>query len=158
LVILIASHSHNKYANPQVYRISVAFLVICPVNTIRDRLRVLLPNDPENYYSQLDVLPPDLLEKLERAKIVVTNYHAFLPRERGDAARLTKKLLGSDETGAFKETLDQVVSRVCRELGNKKGIVVLNDEAHHCYRSRPDSTDEPTPTGDDRKEAEQSQE
>src|SRR6266480_3281169 len=145
----------SKYANPQDARFSDAFLIVCPGITIRDRLRVLWPNDPDNYYRQRDVLPPDLLEKLERAKIVITNYHAFLPRQRGDAARLTKKLLGSDRTGAFTETPDQVVQRVCRELGNKKGIVVLNDEAHHCYRGRDDAADETKLKGDDRKEAEQ---
>src|SRR5713101_4024921 len=153
--MLIAWQALNKFANPQDSRFSDAFLIICPGITIRDRLRVLLPNDPENYYRQRDVLSPDLLEKLERAKIVITNYHAFLPRERGDAARLTKKLLGSDETGAFRETPDQVVHRVCRELGSKKGVVVLNDEAHHCYRGRPDAADEPKLKGDDRKEAEE---
>src|SRR5436853_4004792 len=153
--MLIAWQALNKFANPQDARFSDAFLIVCPGITIRDRLRVLLPNDPENYYRERDVLPPDLLEKLERAKIVITNYHAFLPRERGDAARLTKKLLGSDQSGAFKETLDQVVHRVCRELGNKRGVIVLNDEAHHCYRGRPDAADEPKLKGDDRKEAEQ---
>ncbi len=27
--------------------------------------------------------------------------------------------------------------RVCKELGQRRGIIVLNDEAHHCYRSKP---------------------
>ncbi len=29
-----------------------------------------------------------------------------------------------------------MVRRVTRELGNKRNIMVLNDEAHHCYRRR----------------------
>src|SRR5882762_764472 len=153
--MLIAWQALNKFANPQDARFSDAFLIVCPGITIRDRLRVLLPNDPDNYYRLLDLLPPDLLEKLTRAKMVITNYHAFIPRERGDAARLTKKLLGGDQTGAFTETVEHVVTRVCRELGNKRGIIVLNDEAHHCYRSRPDSPGEAKLKGDDRKEAEQ---
>ena len=45
-----------------------------------------------------------------------------------------------------------MVRRVCRELGAKKNIIVLNDEAHHCYRRKPDSEDEKL-TGDDRVEA-----
>jgi type III restriction enzyme len=45
-----------------------------------------------------------------------------------------------------------MVRRVCRELGGKKNIIVLNDEAHHCYRRKPDGEDE-TLTGDDRVEA-----
>ena len=47
---------------------------------------------------------------------------------------------------------DQMVRRVCRELSTKKNIIVLNDEAHHCYRRKPDGVDE-TLTGDDRVEA-----
>ena len=152
--MLIGWQALNKLANPQDARFGDAFLIICPGITIRDRLRVLLPNDPESYYRQRDLLPPDLLELLERAKIVITNYHAFLPRERGDAARLTKALLGAKETGAFTETPDQVVRRVCRELGNKRGVIVVNDEAHHCYRGRADAEGEKL-KGDERKEAEQ---
>ena len=30
-----------------------------------------------------------------------------------------------------------MVRRVCRELGNKRNILVINDEAHHCYRRKP---------------------
>lgn len=140
--MLIAWQALNKFANPQDTRFSDAFLIVCPGITIRDRLRVLWPNDPGNYYRQLDILPPDLLVQLERAKIVITNYHGFLPRERGDAARLTKKLLGSETTKAFSESPDQMVRRVCRELGTKKGIVVLNDEAHHCYRGKQEDEEE----------------
>ena len=45
-----------------------------------------------------------------------------------------------------------MVRRVCRELGKKKQIVVLNDEAHHCYRRKPDAEVEKL-TGDERVEA-----
>ncbi|MGQ0814575.1 MAG: DEAD/DEAH box helicase family protein, partial [Gemmatimonadota bacterium] len=155
--MLIAWQALNKIANTQDARFSDAFLIICPGITIRDRLRVLLPNAPDSYYRQRDVLPPDLLEQLERAKIVITNYHSFLPRERGDAARLTKNLLGAKETKAFTETPEQVVRRVCRELGNKRGIIVINDEAHHCYRSRAE-TEEEKLKGEDKKEAERREE
>ncbi len=50
-----------------------------------------------------------------------------------------------------------MVRRVCRELGNKRHIVVINDEAHHCYRSKPTEAGEKL-TGDDRKEAQQREE
>lgn len=156
--MLIAWQALNKIANPQDARFSDAFLIVCPGITIRDRLRVLLPNDADSYYRQRDLLPPEFLEQLERAKIVIANYHAFLPRELGDAARLTKALLGSKESGAFTETSDQVVRRVCRELGAKRGIVVINDEAHHCYRGRSGEELEQKSEklkGDDRREAQE---
>ena len=42
---------------------------------------------------------------------------------------------------------------MCRELGTKRGLVVINDEAHHCYRSRVEEDGERL-RGDERKEAE----
>jgi len=59
--MLISWQALNKFASPQDGRFSDAFLVVCPGITIRDRLRVLWPNDPDNYYKQRDLLPPDLL-------------------------------------------------------------------------------------------------
>ena len=52
----------------------------------------------------------------------------------------TKKILTYGKTeDPFVETDDQVVARVLRDLSarGKGEIVVLNDEAHHCYRDRP---------------------
>jgi type III restriction enzyme len=48
-----------------------------------------------------------------------------------------------------------MVRRVCRELGGKKQVIVLNDEAHHCYRGKPRAPDEAGEklSGDDRAEA-----
>ena len=51
-----------------------------------------------------------------------------------------------------------MVRRVCRELGSKRNIVVINDEAHHCYRRKPRRRRTRTLTGDDRKEAEKREE
>ncbi len=136
--MLIAWQALNKLENRQAAHFSDAFLIVTPGITIRDRLRVLLPTDPDNYYRQRDLLPADMLERLGQARIVITNYHAFLPHERGDAARLTKSILTKGEPSPFTETPDQVVRRVCRDLGNKKHIIVINDEAHHCYRRKVD--------------------
>lgn len=155
--MLIAWQALNKLANRQDARFSDAFLIVCPGITIRDRLRVLLPNDPGNYYQERDLLPPDLHQQLAQARIVITNFHAFLPREKVAAARLTKQLLGAGETGAFTEAPDEVVRRVCRALGTRRGIVVLNDEAHHCYRGK-GVTDDDKLKGEDRKEAEKREE
>ena len=52
MAMLIAWHVLNKLANPQDARFSDTFLIVTPGITIRDRLRVLLPNDPQNYYRQ----------------------------------------------------------------------------------------------------------
>jgi hypothetical protein len=52
-------------------------LIIAPGLTIRDRLRVLQPNDPDSYYKSREIVPDDMLADLGKAKIVITNYHAF---------------------------------------------------------------------------------
>ena len=158
MAMIIAWHTLNKLANPQDNRFSDTFLIITPGITIRDRLRVLLPNDPNNYYRERDVLPTDQMAELGKAKILITNYHAFLQRERGDASKLAKELISQGDNSPFKESPGQMVRRACRELGNKKNIIVINDEAHHCYRHRAKDTQEEMLTGDDRKEAQRREE
>src|SRR5262249_8771276 len=134
-----------------------AFLLVTPGITIRDRLRVLLPSDPHNYYQSLDLVPTEHLADLGTAKVVISNFHAFKPKEQGDAGKLTKAILSQGGPSAFTETPPQMGGRRCRELGTKKNIVVLNDEAHHCYRSKPAEGGERL-TGDERKEAQRREE
>ena len=153
MAMMIAWHTLNKLANRQDRKFSDAFLIVTPGITIRDRLRVLLPNDPENYYDQRDILPIDTRGDLGQAKIVITNYHAFLPRTTMPTSKITNAVLQNDP-GAFTETPGEMVRRVSRELGNKKNIVVINDEAHHCYRRKPEDEDIATLKGEERKEAE----
>jgi len=159
MAMLIAWQALNKIANSQDARFSDAFLLVAPGITIKDRLRVLLPNDPQNYYKQHDIVPSDMFSELDKAKFVITNFHAFKLRERVSTGKITKQLLKqTDGVNPFTETPDQMVRRVCRELGNKKNIIVINDEAHHCYRRKPDGQEEEDLKGDDRREAEQREE
>ena len=144
MAMIIAWQALNKFTE--------SFLIVTPGITIRDRLRVLLPNEPGNYYRALDVVPEEMRRELEKAKILITNYHAFQLREKGDASSNTKELLDAKRTGAFKETPDEMVRRVCRGFTKRKGgLLVINDEAHHCYRPKPAPE---KLVGDDRKEAE----
>src|SRR5262245_44814201 len=136
--MLIAWQVLNKRRHPRDNRFTDAFLVVAPGITIRDRLRVLLPSDPNNYYKELDVVPPEYRGELGAARIVVTNFHAFKLREKGDAGGLTKRVLTAYTPGAFTESPDEMVNRVCNDLGKHREIMVINDEAHHCYRGKPD--------------------
>ncbi len=156
MAMLIAWQGLNKLANPDDKRFTSSFLVVTPGITIRDRLRVLLPEDPHNYYRDLDLVPEDLREQLGRLHIVVTNYHAFQLREKLEASKLTKQILVKEgQPSPFTETPAEMVRRVCAGLDARGNVLVINDEAHHCYRSRP--TDEKL-TGDERKEAEENEE
>lgn len=157
MAMLIAWQALNKAANPQDRRFSNHFLIVTPGITIRDRLQVLLPNHPENYYKKMDIVPVDLRGDLATAQIVITNYHAFKLRERWEASKLTKAILANGEENAFIETPEQMVARVCRGFLGKKEIIVINDEAHHCWRPRQELEDSSL-TGEDREEAERNQE
>lgn len=160
MAMLIAWQALNKSLNKQDARFTDAFLLIAPGITIRDRLRVLIPNDPSNYYRQRDIIPPELHNRMGEAKIVITNYHAFLHRTLMDVSKTGKSVLRGREAkqendGVFEESDAQMVRRVLREFGNKKNIIVINDEAHHCYRRRQDSDEEKAEKlkGDEAKEA-----
>jgi type III restriction enzyme len=56
------------------------------------------------------------------------------------------------------ETEGQMLQRVMPDLMGMKNILVLNDEAHHCYREKPQSEDDEELKGDDRKEAQHNNE
>ncbi|WP_020468101.1 BPTD_3080 family restriction endonuclease [Zavarzinella formosa] len=132
------------------------FLVVTPGLTIKDRLRVLQPNDPDSYYASRELVPGDMLNDLHKAKIIITNFHAFQRRERLDVASGTRSLLrGRGEELDTKESEGQMIQRVMPDLMGLKNILVLNDEAHHCYREKPPSPDEEALKGDDKKEADQ---
>ena len=77
MAMLIAWQTLNHAHNPRDARFTDRFLVVAPGITIRDRLRVLLPSDDENYYRLRDLVPADLWSSLRTAHVVITNYHAF---------------------------------------------------------------------------------
>lgn len=141
MAMLIAWNTLNKVASPQDPRFAKRFLLVAPGVTIRDRLRVLMPSDPNNYYKERDVVPADLWGALGQAQVAITNYHAFMlktTREgQGLASKTKKLLLARSKDDPFVETPGIMVNRVLRDLGGSKGeIIVFNDEAHHCYQTR----------------------
>ena len=159
MAMLIAWQTVNAVRRPQSNRFTRSFLVVTPGLTIKDRLRVLQPNDPDSYYRSRELVPGDMLADLDRARIVVTNYHAFKLRDRLTLSKGGRALLqGRGEALAVRETEGQMLQRTMPELMGAKGILVLNDEAHHCYREKPGEDNEGDLKGDDRKEAEKNRE
>lgn len=159
MAMLIAWQTINAVRRPQSSRFTRGFLVLTPGLTIRDRLRVLQPNDPDSYYESRELVPGDMLGDVYRAKIVITNYHAFMRRERVDLSKGGRSLLkGRGEELNTKETEGQMLQRVMPDLMGIKNIMVINDEAHHCYREKQGIEDETDLRGEDRKEAESNNE
>ncbi|MCY4237647.1 MAG: nucleotidyltransferase domain-containing protein [Rhodospirillaceae bacterium] len=155
MAMLIAWQTINAVRRPNSRRFSRGFLVVTPGITIKDRLRVLQPNDPDSYYRSRELVPCDMLGDLDRAKVVITNFHAFNLRETMDVSKGGRALLqGRGPELRSQETEGQMLKRVMPELMGMKNVLALNDEAHHCYREKPGEDDEGKLTGDDRKEAE----
>lgn len=139
MAMLIAWHTLNAVRHPNGEKFSKGFLIVAPGITIKDRLRVLQPNDSESYYSTRQIVPEDMLRDLGQAKIVITNYHAF---KKKDELSLNKVQQAALATQSKPESDGAMLRRVAGPLMGMKNIVVLNDEAHHCYRERPLSEEE----------------
>lgn len=126
--MVIAWQVLNKLANPQDGRFSDAVLIVCPNLTIRERLQVLLPWKLNNYYEKFDLIPRGMLERLQQGRFQITNWHLFQPRDDSRSRSVVQR--GAESNAAF-------CRRVLKELGNKRNILVINDEAHHAYRPAP---------------------
>ena len=116
------------------------FLITTPGITIKDRLRVLLPNDDESYYQHRNLVPKDLLPLMETARIIITNFQQFQRKSTMELSSGTKAMLVGPDGGdgpQMVETEGQMVSRVLGDAAGLKNILMINDEAHHCYRHRP---------------------
>ena len=140
MAMIIAWQTINANRHGVGDKFTNGFLVTTPGITIRDRLRVLLPNDPEAYYSKRQLVPMDLLPLMNSARIVITNYHAYELKNTLDLSAGTKAMLAGP-MGAGPQTIEtpgQMLQRVIKDLIGLKNILMINDEAHHCYRHRPD--------------------
>ena len=154
MAMIIAWQTVNSVRSPTSKLFTRGFLIVAPGITIKDRLRVLQPGDPESYYQSRELVPVDMLGDLSRAKIVTTNYHAFQLRETLDANKTSRSLLqGRGESIKSKESEGVMIRRVADNLMGLKNILVINDEAHHCYRPKPDNEDLDDLKGDDKKDA-----
>ncbi len=159
MAMLIAWQAVNAARHENSKQFTRGFLIVAPGLTIKDRLRVLQPNDPDSYYKTRELIPSEMLRDVERAKIVITNYHSFKLRERVELSKGGRSLLkgrGPDLDTA--ETEGQMIQRVMPGLMGIRNILVINDEAHHCYREKPPTEDVEKLKGDEKKEAEKNNE
>ena len=154
MAMIIAWQTINAVRHPGSTRFTRGFLVVTPGITIKDRLRVLQPNDPDSYYQQRELIPPDMLPELNGAKIVITNYHAFKLKDELELSSGGRALLqGKGPALPSLETKGQMVNRVMQSLMGIKNVLVLNDEGHHCYRQKQGDSEEEDIKAEDREEA-----
>ena len=138
MAMIIAYNTLNKIRYPQDTRFTDAFVVVAPGITIRDRLNVLQPNNPRNYYRERDVVSTTDMEDLNRASILIVNYQQMVLRQNprfslGGVMRAAG-LINED---VIQETPGAMARRVFKQVAGKSRILVINDEAHHCYQEKP---------------------
>jgi type III restriction enzyme len=76
-----------------------------------------------------------------------------------DLSKVGRALLqGRGEAPQTIETEGQMLQRACGELMALKNVVVLNDEAHHCYREKAQSDEESELKGEEKEEAKKNNE
>jgi type III restriction enzyme len=75
--MVIAWQVLNKLVNPQDRQSSDAVFLVYPNLTIRERLQVLLPRKPGNYYKKFDLVPRGMMERLQQGKFEMINWHLF---------------------------------------------------------------------------------
>ena len=153
MAMLILYNYLNKRANPMDTHYADHFLLCAPGITIRDRLGVLQLDfskrsnnfERTDYYHQRGLIPQQFEKELGglNSSITIVNYQQFLPRTFSGkhASPLDGKQKWKDgklETQKDKEDYSIMLNRILEKGVKGKRIVVINDEAHHCYLPRQD--------------------
>ena len=121
MAMTIAWHILNKTTWPQDPRCAGNILVIAPGLTVRNRLAVLEPSSPENYYETFRIVPSPLLDRLRRGKVIVRNRHALnwqTEEKIAEKRSVDKRGAKSDEA---------YVRDVLGEMANARNLLVIND-------------------------------
>ena len=153
MAMLILYNYLNKRANPMDTHYADHFLLCAPGITIRDRLSVLQLDfskrsnnfERTDYYHQRGLIPPQFEKELGglNSCITIVNYQQFLPRvfSGKHASPLDGKQKWVDGEMVIqkdKEDFSVMLNRILEKGVKGKRIVIINDEAHHCYLPKQD--------------------
>lgn len=141
MAMLIAYNILNKVSYKQDNRYSKNILVVAPGLTVKNRLSVLNPSNDNNYYKEFNIVPTTLMDYLRQGQIKVINWHmlAWDTQNKLDE-KAQKRQLRSVDKRKYIELSDPVYSRmVLGEMAKSKNILVINDEAHHAWRTAAES-------------------
>ncbi len=131
MAMLIAWSLCNRGRVPGDTRFPSAALVVCPNLTIKERLQVLRPDNPDNYYAAFDLVPSTLMPELNKGKVLITNWQRFRPESPHAEGGKTYVVVDKGE-----ESPEAFARRILDDLADRGPIMVLNDEAHHAYRPK----------------------
>ncbi len=128
MAMLIAWQVINRATYPQDRRFSQHIFIVAPNLTVRERLAVLDPSAENNYYNEFSVVPRDLSQKLQQAKVLIRNWHAL----NWETEEKIKNKKGVDKRGAKSD--EAYTREVLEDIANARNLIVINDEAHHAWR------------------------
>ena len=129
MAMVIAWQVLNKTAYPRDTRFSRDVLVIAPGLTVKRRLAVLEPSNPASYYREFNVVPSALQDKLRRGRVAVRNWHAL----NWKTDEQLKRKRSVDKRGAKSDVA--YAREVLGDMANARNLLVINDEAHHAWRT-----------------------
>lgn len=136
MAMLIAWTFCNRAQRPSDPRFPGAVLVVCPNLTIKERLSVLRPEDPNNYFDAFGMVPSSLRPALAKGMVLVENWHRFNPESE-------EIRIGGVPIGQLGPETDEVFAeKRLGDLWTGEPVLVLNDEGHHAYRPAPVAEDE----------------
>lgn len=144
MAALIVYHYFNRREYRGDTRFADHFLIVAPGITIRDRLGVLYVDstsgDRTDYYRVRDLVPRAYESHLAglNAKLTITNYHSFdLKVLQGNKRSPFDGKIGKDgkKTNAFEDP-SLMIRRVLKSVKPGSRLLVINDEAHHCYKPK----------------------
>jgi len=106
---------------------SRAIFIVAPGLTVKERLQVLHPGHPNNYYDEFSLCPNEVQrQKLNQVELQIENWHSLMPLKEVDRSVVRK---GAESDEAY-------VRRVLGKLSGYRDLLIINDEAHHAYRQR----------------------
>lgn len=149
MAMLILYHYFNRAGYRNDTRFCDNFLVIAPGITIRDRLHVLIPdmqrkgNDAADYYHERALVPRNFERILGglASRLVIINRHSLERKTyKGNKRSPFDGKAGTDRADAL-EDYRLMIRRILGKFRKNTRLLVLNDEAHHCYLPKKSSRD-----------------
>jgi type III restriction enzyme len=146
MACFILYHYFNRQEYRNDTRFADYFLIVAPGVTIRGRLGVLFvdtktknPSEVQDYYHIRSLVPQNMEHRLDNlnARLVITNYHTFEPKTLKGNKRSPfdgkVDLAGNKIDTGNTEDFTQVIKRTLSKFKSGTRLLVMNDEAHHCY-------------------------
>lgn len=128
MALVIAWQIINKAIYPTDERFSKNIFIVAPGLTVRNRLQVLIPDSKDNVYKHFDLIPQGYGERLRQGRVLIRNWHA-LAWETDERVAKRKSV---DKRGAKS---DRAWTKEILGESNDRDWIVINDEAHHAWRT-----------------------